>query len=85
MSSATPFFEVGAVVLGYVGLTAAWRRTAPGQARAGREYQMLCINQAASTDEGVREPAQSIMIHGRVALLALRSAIDEALKEGGAA
>ena len=85
MSSATSLYEVGAVVLGYVGCTASWRRSAPGQERMGIEVQMLCITQAASTDEGVHEPAQSITISHRAALLALRSAIGEALKDGGAA
>lgn len=83
-ASATPVYEVGAVVLGYVGFTASWRRHAPGHGRAG-QGQMLCINQAACTDEGAHEPAQSITIASREGLLALRAAIDEALKEGGTA
>jgi hypothetical protein len=83
-TSATQVYEVGAVVLGYVGFTASWRRHAPGHGRPG-QGQMLCINQASSTDEGAHEPAQSITITAREGLLALRYAIDEALKEGGAA
>lgn len=85
MSSATPIYEVGAVVLGYVGITASWRRYAPGKERIGAEGPMLCITEVASTDEGTHVPAQSITLCSRHALLALRSAIDEALKEGGAA
>ncbi len=81
MSSASAIYEVGAVVLGYVGITASWRRYAPDQAVRGRGGQMLCITQPAATDEGVHEPAQSITIYSREGLLALRSAIDEALKE----
>lgn len=85
MSSATPLYEVGAVVLGYVGFTASWRRYAPGHEKKHVQGQMLCINQVASSEEGVHEPAQSITITSREAMLALRSAIDEALKDGGAA
>jgi hypothetical protein len=79
MSSATPMFEVGAVVLGYVGFTAAWRRASPQYVK---KYQpMLTIQTCASTDEGVHEPAASVTINSREGLIALRSAIDEALKE----
>lgn len=81
MSSSTPLYEVGAVVLGSVGLTAAWRRYAPGKERLAVKSQMLCISRVANSDEGVHEPAQSITLCSRAGLLALRSAIDEALKE----
>ena len=85
MSSASPTYEVGAVVLGYTGIVASWRRYAPGQHLRGVDGQMLCISQVASTDDGVHEPAQSITLHSRVGLLALRQAIDEALKQSEAA
>lgn len=80
-TSATPTYEVGAVVLGYVGLTAAWRRYAPGHGRRGTYGLSLCITEASSIDEGTHAPAQSITITSREGLLALRGAIDEALKE----
>ena len=78
-TSATPMYEVGAVVLGYVGIVASWRRMAPGQNRA--HAPMVIISTTASTDEGVHEPAQSITIASREGMLALRAAIDEALKQ----
>ena len=81
MSSATTLFEVGAVVLGYIGLVASWRRTTQ-KAMASRHGPMLVVQcVATSTDEGAHEPAQSITVNSREGLLALRSAIDEALKE----
>ena len=81
MSSATPMFEVGAVVLGYVGTVASWRRLAPKQAARSVDYRMLVITTCGSTDEGVHEPAASVSINSREGLIALRAAIDEALKE----
>lgn len=83
MSSATPMFEVGAAVLGYVGLTASWRRPTPQYTRSSGP--MLIVSSSASTDEGVHEPAASVTINSREGLIALRACIDEALKEGGAA
>lgn len=79
MSSSNSFFEVGSVVLGYVGLTASWRRGTSDEYR--RRYgPMLIISNCASTDNGVHEPAASVTIQSREGLLALRDAIDEALK-----
>jgi type IV pilus biogenesis protein CpaD/CtpE len=73
-------WEVGAVVLGYVGHVAAWRRAAtPDYAK--RYQPMLIISMSSSTDEGVHEPAASVTVQSREGLLALRQAIDEALKE----
>lgn len=79
MSSATPAFEVGSVVLGYVGTVASWRR--PSGQYVNRHSPMLVIQSCASTDDGAHEPAASVSIHSREGLIALRSAIDEALKE----
>lgn len=79
MSSASSNFEVGSVVLGYVGLVASWRR--PTEDYRGRYLPQLIVQSCASTDDGVHEPAQSVCIASREGLLALRSAIDEALKE----
>lgn len=79
MSTASPMWEVGSVVLGYVGIVASWRRAT---AQYANRYQpMLVIQTTASTDEGVHEPAASVTILSREGLIALRSAIDEALKE----
>lgn len=79
MSSASAMYEVGAVVLGYVGNVASWRRPA---AAYSRSYgPMLIISMSASTDEGVHEPAASVTVQSREGLIALRAAIDEALKE----
>lgn len=83
MSSASPMFEVGSEVLGYVGTTASWRR--PATKEATRWGPMLVISTSAGTDEGVHEPAASITLTSREAMLSLRAAIDEALKEVGAA
>lgn len=83
MSSATPMWEVGAVVLGYVGTVASWRR--PAEEHAKRYGPMLIIQTSADTDEGAHTPAASVTINSRAGLIALRAAIDEALKEGGAA
>ena len=74
MSSATPTFEIGAKALGYYGLMASWRRRSDG-----KWEQSVCITSAAVTDEGVHEPAQSVTVHSRAGLLALREVIDEAL------
>lgn len=81
MSSASSLFEVGAVGLGYVGLVASWRRPTQ-QISASRGYGAQLIVQAcACTDDGAHEPAQSVTINSREGMLALRAAIDEALKE----
>ena len=84
MSSASTVYQVGSEVLGYVGLTASWRRPVSGMvnARSGVYTPMLIISSAATTDEGVHEPAQTITIGSREGMIALRAAIDDALKEG---
>ncbi len=79
-TSASTMFEIGAVALGYVGLVASWRRLAPNQSTRGVSYTLLTIHQCADTDEGVHTPAASVSINSREGLLALRAAIDEALK-----
>lgn len=71
-------WQVGAVVLGYAGVVASWRRPADA---AGLKYGPLLILQTcAETDDGAHAPAASISINNREGLLALRDAIDEALK-----
>lgn len=81
MSSVSSMFEVGAVSLGYVGLVASWRRPVQ-QATATRGYGPLLIVQCSAVMEDAgHEPAQSVSVNSREGLLALRSAIDEALKE----
>ena len=81
MSSAVPTYEVGAAVLGYVGTTASWRRMAPGVEPRYQREPMLVIQTCDSTDEGAYTPAASVTISSRVGLIALRAAIDEALKD----
>lgn len=78
MSSAAKSYEVGAKVLGYYGLMASWRRNANPSSQFACA---ICITSAATSDDGVHEPAQSVTISGRIGLIALREAIDEALKE----
>lgn len=79
MSSASSMWEVGAVVLGYVGTVASWRRPTPEHRT--RYQPQLIVQSCADTDEGVHTPAASVCINSRDGLLALRAAIDEALKE----
>lgn len=81
MTSATSMFQVGSVVLGYVGITASWRRLAPRQTSRGVDYRMLVITSSGGVEEGTYEPPASIALRSREGLLALRDAIDEALKE----
>jgi hypothetical protein len=84
MSSASSMFEVGAACLGYIGLVATWRRSAPpahATIAPSRVAPQLIIQSCATTDDGAYEPAQSITIGSKEGLLALRAAIDEALKE----
>lgn len=76
-------FDVGAEVLGYVGVVATWRRPATETERNRRD-PMLVIHSSADTDEGVHTPAQSVTINSRAGLIALRKAIDEALAESPA-
>jgi hypothetical protein len=78
MSGASKMYEVGAVVLGYVGLTASWRR--PGSEQSSLAAPLLVIQHSSSTGEGAHEPSQSITITSCDGLIALRKAIDEALK-----
>lgn len=73
------YFDVGAEVLGYVGMVASWRR--PVYDYKQRYQPMLVIMAASNTDDGAHTPAESITIADRDALIALRKAIDEALKE----
>lgn len=81
MSSASTQFEIGAVALGYFGTVASWRRLAPRVEKRGIEWCSVTIQSCADTDEGAHTPAASVSVNGRVALLALRAAIDEALRE----
>lgn len=78
MSSANSMWEVGAVVLGHIGAVASWRRSAAG---SGHKLSMLVIQTSEQTRDGVHQPTASVIINSRIGLLALRGAIDEALKE----
>lgn len=67
-------FEMGSACLGVYGLTAIWRRS---QKNYGPS---ILICSASTVDEGVLIPACDISISSVDGLIALRSAIDEALK-----
>lgn len=82
MNAAPKLFEIGSVTLGFVGAVASWRRPL---APSGIKNPMVIITTASDVEDGAFIPAASITICNREGLLALRSAIDEALKEGGAA
>ena len=72
------FFEMGAVNLGAFGLTASWRRSVVD---AKLRYQPAVMIQCASGgDDGVHIPACDIVVSGVDGLLALRNAIDCALR-----
>ena len=73
-------FEFGAVCLGAVGNTASWRRERADVAAPGRCPPMVVIQTASTSDEGAHVPAESVTVGGLDSLLALREAIDEALK-----
>lgn len=73
-------FEFGAVCLGAVGNTASWRRERKVVASPGRWHPMVVVQTSSDTDDGAHKPAESVTIGGVESLLALRSAIDEALK-----
>lgn len=81
MSSASSMWEVGSVVLGWVRTVASWRR--PTGSNVNNYPPMVIVQSSAENDDGVHVPAASVTIASREGLIALRSAIDEALKEGG--
>lgn len=70
--------ERGAEILGYVGVVASWQRYTPD---AKQRYQPYVILQSMGGmgDSGF-EPAQTISIHNKEALLALKKVVEEALK-----
>ena len=70
--------ERGAEILGYVGVVASWQRYTP---TAKTRYQPYVLLQSCGGmgDAGF-EPAQSITITGKAALIALKKVVDEALK-----
>ncbi len=76
MTQSNSPFETGAVILGAVGRVATWRRST-----SNRWVPILTILVCSDTDENGYTPAESVSVSGREALLALRSAVDEALKE----
>ena len=71
-------FEFDSVCLGAVGITAAWRRHKVDV--KNRYAPMLIISQCGSVDEGVHVPAADVTVTTVQGLLALRNAIDEALR-----
>lgn len=88
--SAAIQYEVGAEVLGLLGIVASWRRMSAEwieKQPAGCKVPppLLTISACAETDENGYTPASSVTITTREGLIALRKAVDEALNEGGAA
>lgn len=70
--------EMGAVCLGIVGATASWRRV---KADAKNRFEpMLVIQLCGGVEDGAYTPPSDITIANVQGLLALREAIDEALK-----
>lgn len=74
-------FIVGAKPLACHGLIASWRRSNPAHPNAPHWDPIFLIQSAAATGDGVHEPAQTVSLSTRESLLALREAIDEALRE----
>lgn len=72
------YYEFDVVCLGTYGITAAWRRHKEDAER--RYMPALTITQCSATDDGVFVPACDITITTTAGLIALRNAIDEALK-----
>ena len=75
--------EMGAACLGYAGMAATWWRMKPAEnpmQRGWRKSPQITVLMAECTVENGYTPASSVNISGTEALLALRSAIDEALK-----
>ncbi len=81
MSDANNRYEIGAAVLGHPGDVASWRRPVRMDGARSDYGPLLIVQCSAITGDGAYEPAQSVPIVGREGLLALRAAIDEALKE----
>ena len=70
--------EKGASVVGYPGLVASWQRY---RTEAKIKYQpYLVLMTSGGVGESTYEPPQSISVNGKEALIALRDAVDEALK-----
>jgi hypothetical protein len=74
------FFEYDATCLGAYGLTASWRRHKAEVPKGKRYAPDLLITAAPTVEDGVYLPAQGISITTIEGLLALKSAIEEALK-----
>lgn len=75
-------YEHGAVPLDCIGKVASWRRPI---LKSSGQYPMVVVMQSSTCDEGIFVPAADVTVYGKVQLIALRLAIDEALKEGGEA
>ena len=67
----------GAVPLGGIEKVASWQR-----AEFRDQAPLVVIHERHTMEDGGYYPASSITLFGRDQLLALRSAIDEALKDG---
>lgn len=67
----------GAVPLGGIEKVASWQR-----AESRGHIPFLVVHERCTMEDGGYYPASSITLFGRDQLLALRGAIDEALKDG---
>lgn len=76
----TKEFETGAVCLGSPTLVASWWRAAASTGTGYRRQPQINIFEAAAVSENVYVPAINLTISGRETLQALRSVIDEALR-----
>ena len=79
MTQSNSCYEFDAVCLGAVGMTAAWRRRK--SVDINHVYSpCVVISQSSAIDNGVYYPATDVTVSGVVGLLALRAAVEEALK-----
>lgn len=72
--------EKGASVIGYPGLVASWQRYRTEAKIKYQQQPYIILMMSAAVGESVYEPPQSISVSGKEALIALRDAVDEALK-----
>ena len=72
-------YQYGAVPLAGIEKVATWQRCVSPTAM---DVPFVVISERCSVEEGAYWPAASITLFGRDQLLALRGAIDEALKDG---
>lgn len=70
----------GSACLGHSGMVASWWRTAADTDKRLYRQPEITIFESAASDENVYIPAASVKIYGAERLRALRSVIEEALR-----